>query len=201
MTDQLVLNRHKFETDRDALWKSAADDVDGAYRLNLGCAGIRKPGFINVDKYVPYSNVWRCDMYKLPFKDGTIDLIYSSHSIEHLPIRQAEYALHDWYRILKPGGILFLALPDLGIIMQTLLLPNLSREARRWFMYCLFGFQADMETPQNAVDPPVDPGQFHSSGFSISTLLPELQGIGYKVLEAYNYEGYGTPGLFVRATK
>ncbi len=49
----------------------------------------------------------------LPFHaDNSVDLIYSSHMIEYLDRTEIVPLLQDWYRVLKPGGILRLAVPD-----------------------------------------------------------------------------------------
>ena len=37
-------------------------------------------------------------------EDGAFDFVYSSHCLEHL--RDVEYALVNWIRVLKPSGIL-----------------------------------------------------------------------------------------------
>ncbi len=46
----------------------------------------------------------------LPFRECSLDYIASSHVFEHLsnPI----LALCDWYRVLKPGGIIYMVVPD-----------------------------------------------------------------------------------------
>jgi predicted SAM-dependent methyltransferase len=49
----------------------------------------------------------------VPFSDGTVDFIYSSHALEHLFREDAERLLRDAYRALKPGGRLRVAVPDL----------------------------------------------------------------------------------------
>ncbi len=43
-------------------------------------------------------------------KDGSEHFVIANHLLEHLP--DPIGALKEWYRILRPGGILFLALPD-----------------------------------------------------------------------------------------
>jgi len=45
----------------------------------------------------------------LPFKDGTLDYVLSSHVIEHFfdPIK----ALKEWHRVIKPGGYIFIIAP------------------------------------------------------------------------------------------
>jgi hypothetical protein len=177
-----------------------ASTVEGLF-LNLGSGKRVLNGFVNIDRYTPHPSVLKADIYKLPFKDGTADGLFSAHSLEHLPIRRAYLALKDWHRVMKSGATLILSMPDIDMIMATLLKRDLSTKSRRWFMYTLFGYQADMDCGDQVEDPPVDPGQFHTCGYSKATLLDEMRGIGYVVQEAANYEGYGTPGLYIVATK
>lgn len=46
---------------------------------------------------------------QLPFEDNSVDGVLSSHVIEHFynPLS----ALNEWYRILKPGGYMFIICP------------------------------------------------------------------------------------------
>lgn len=48
----------------------------------------------------------------LPFADNSFDLIYSSHSLEHVPWYLVETTLREWVRILKVGGRLEIWVPD-----------------------------------------------------------------------------------------
>lgn len=50
------------------------------------------------------------DATALPLADGTLDYLCSSHVLEHLPDPLA--ALHEWHRVLRPGGWLYLVVPD-----------------------------------------------------------------------------------------
>lgn len=47
--------------------------------------------------------------YSLEFSDGRFDKVYSFHVIEHIPDTQK--VLSEMERVLKPGGLLFLAYP------------------------------------------------------------------------------------------
>jgi predicted SAM-dependent methyltransferase len=44
------------------------------------------------------------DCRKTPFPDGSFDLVYSSHVIEHVEWYDVERTIAEWARILKPGG-------------------------------------------------------------------------------------------------
>jgi ubiquinone/menaquinone biosynthesis C-methylase UbiE len=52
------------------------------------------------------------DCRHLPFKDGTIDMVYSAHVIEDYTLREQTAILQEWKRCLRPGGIIALLLPD-----------------------------------------------------------------------------------------
>jgi len=172
--------------------------------LNVGCGKNIFDGFLNIDKYYKDSRVLNYDMYNLPYYQNTITTIYSSHSLEHLPIRQAKKCLTNWYTILEKGGMLYLAIPDLEEIMLILTDPTVSDDAKEyWYMYTLFGYQADSSDLGNAhnLEAPVDPGQFHTCGFSKKSISSLLTNCGFTIQEIYNYDGYATPSIWVEAVK
>ena len=43
-------------------------------------------------------------------RDGTYEFVYSSHCLEHM--RSVERALSNWVRVLRPGGFLYVVIPD-----------------------------------------------------------------------------------------
>ncbi len=60
--------------------------------------------------------VWDADD-GLPFKDGSVDGCYASHLLEHLPRETARRLLLECLRVLRSGGVLRLAVPDLEVIV------------------------------------------------------------------------------------
>ena len=52
-------------------------------------------------------------IYGLPLNDNIADYVYSSHFIEHLSKKDASHLIKEMYRILKPGGVLRISVPDL----------------------------------------------------------------------------------------
>jgi predicted SAM-dependent methyltransferase len=57
--------------------------------------------------------VWANATRRLPFDDASVEVIYSCHMLEHLDATEVQQCLKEFMRLLKPGGILRLALPDL----------------------------------------------------------------------------------------
>lgn len=51
----------------------------------------------------------------LPYRESSLFYIYSSHCFEHLYLNQAIEFLRDCFRVLKPGGVLRLVIPDLEL--------------------------------------------------------------------------------------
>ena len=49
----------------------------------------------------------------LPIENGTVDGVYSSHVLEHLPHQDMKIALQNTFKMLKTDGVLRLIVPDL----------------------------------------------------------------------------------------
>lgn len=65
----------------------------------------------------------------LPIPAGSVDVLYSSHMLEHLDRQEANTFLTEVRRLLRPGGIIRLAVPD---IRQHIEQYNLSSNADRF---------------------------------------------------------------------
>src|SRR5260221_14148584 len=78
----------------------------GAPKVHLG-PGKKNylAGWINVDAnmFTGKCDVWTDFTYRLPFRDGTIEALYSHPVIEPLPHLARHFT--EAYRCLKPGGV------------------------------------------------------------------------------------------------
>lgn len=82
--------------------------------LNLGCGDIILPGHDNLDIKTG------TDIRHLPYNDGSVDEIYASHILEHFPLNETDALLKEWLRVLKPNGIIRLAVPDMKKVMAEI---------------------------------------------------------------------------------
>jgi glycosyltransferase involved in cell wall biosynthesis len=83
-------------------------------KLHLACGHDYTEGYINVDFYAPEDAKCdvRFDVMKLPYPDNSVDEIKAFHIIEHFHFFDIQEVLKEWYRVLKPGGRLWLETPD-----------------------------------------------------------------------------------------
>jgi len=131
------------------------------------------PGFINVDA-TPFSHIHYVggvdDLGMFPNKSA--DLIYASHVLEHITHKNLVNVLREWYRVLKEGGVLRLAVPDLDKIID---------------IYKVAG--NDIQSIVN----PLMGGQdydynFHQSIFNDKYLRQLLRSVGFKKVSGWNSE-------------
>src|ERR1700680_660258 len=118
-------------------------------KLNLGCGPNAPVGWVNVDGSwnAWFSNhqflrtalrvvgvidanhgaQWKArplvhDLTKpLPFEENTFSCVYASHILEHLYLADAQTLLSECRRVLRPGGVIRLVVPDLRSIAATYL--------------------------------------------------------------------------------
>lgn len=57
----------------------------------------------------------------LPLKDNSFDLVYASHSLEHVPWYLVNDALSECFRVLAPGGKIEIHVPDFEYIVKCYL--------------------------------------------------------------------------------
>jgi ubiquinone/menaquinone biosynthesis C-methylase UbiE len=62
--------------------------------------------------------VLRGDCTCIPLSDASVEVLYSSHMLEHLDRDEARKFLSEARRVLSVGGILRLAVPDLALLVR-----------------------------------------------------------------------------------
>lgn len=90
--------------------------------LNLGCGSSFHPDWVNIDFIPASSKVIAHDLRKpLPVGSNSWDVVYASHVLEHFSRGEARAFLMECYRVLRPGGVLRIVVPDLEMIARLYL--------------------------------------------------------------------------------
>ncbi len=104
-TDQKLFDQHRQQT--------------GPKRLHLGCGTHRLAGWLNTDYYPRTFEVMHLNaVTRYPFPDDVFDVAFSEHMIEHVPYSAGASMISECYRVLKPGGRIRLATPDLAFLLD-----------------------------------------------------------------------------------
>jgi ubiquinone/menaquinone biosynthesis C-methylase UbiE len=140
-------------------------------KLHIGSGDKILKGFVNVDiRNLPGVDVVT-DIHDLSLFEGDdIELIYCSHVLEHVPRFKYMDILQNWYSILKIGGKLRLAVPDIeSVFKHYSKYKNL--EILRGF---LWGGQTYDEN-------------YHYCGWDFETLSRDLKSVGFDIISRYNW--------------
>lgn len=132
-------------------------------RLNLGSRDRAIPGFLGMDcDQHPGVDVVGdiCDLSR--YADASVAEIYASHCLEHFPHVKTLDVLKEWSRVLEPGGILYVAVPDFKRTVDLYLKAGLND----WVQNYLWGDQGY-------------PTAFHYAGFDEGRLRKLLLAAGF----------------------
>ena len=150
-------------------------------KVNLGCGENYIPGFTHVDlDTYPHIDHQR-DIRDLDiFDDNSADLIYSSHSLEYFDRIEVKAVLKEWIRVLKPGGVLRLAVPDFEAMVKVYL--NYRDLDHRGILGPLYG-----KWPYKTVGEKVDTF-YHKTTYDFKSLKNTLENAGLTKIKRYNWK-------------
>lgn len=121
-----------------------------------------------------FPHIHHKDITKLPFDDNVVDLIYSSHVITYFDRQEIIPILQEWKRVLKPGGIMRIAVPNF-LIMAKLYMDG--RYQLKNFLGPLYG---RMEVGGKCI--------YEKTVYDCGDLMELLSSIGMRKLRRYNWQ-------------
>ena len=87
--------------------------------VNLGCGAHTSKEFINIDTRTMPEIHYIHEVQKLPmFQNNSVDLLYASHLVEHIPRNELPTVFREWYRVLKVGGVLRFGVPNFDALIE-----------------------------------------------------------------------------------
>lgn len=140
-------------------------------KLHLGCYQKKIHGYVNIDIRPEVQPDVIDDVFKLEkVEDESADVIYACHVLEHARPEEAQKALKRWYDVLKPSGILRLAVPDLEAVGKYYAKTGNLDELRSF----IYGSQKH-------------PYDTHYTGWDFKSLEKQLRGIGFWNVHLYDW--------------
>jgi SAM-dependent methyltransferase len=120
-------------------------------KLQIGTGPNPLPGWLNTD-FAPDTypehrgTIVRLDAAKLfPLPDATFDYVFSEHQIEHIAEPAAHVMVAECFRILRPGGRIRIATPDLDAIV-SLREGELDEPARHYVDWVMTRFRPNVRS-------------------------------------------------------
>jgi predicted SAM-dependent methyltransferase len=163
-------------------------------KLNIGCGTSVVEGWVNIDNSpsillsrLPFGRrifrtpdwprgVRRADVRKgIPFPDSSVSIVYSSHTFEHFTYEESLAVSRECFRVLSPGGILRIVVPDLGIMVRDYLAGAADPMASHRFVSRLL-----LTTSVRDI---LHPGAHHKQMFDARSLAHMLQEAGFPAPE------------------
>lgn len=119
----------------------------------------------------------------LPYDADQFDLVYASHVLEHIPWFNTARALADVHRILKPGGVFEVWVPDFAYLIRCYLRRECGDDWRKFNddsdpMVWLNGRLFTYGGPDGLGDP-----NWHRAVFDERSLQDHLYNAGFKLIE------------------
>lgn len=82
-------------------------------KLYVGCGDKRYPGYTGVDAVKRAGADIIAPADAIPLKDNSVDEVLAVHLVEHVHFWEAPKLFAEWFRLLRPGGLVVVELPDL----------------------------------------------------------------------------------------
>lgn len=139
-------------------------------KLHLGCFNKKIYGFTNIDIRTEVNPDLVDDAFILKtIKNDSIELIYTSHMLEHKNRKDGLLALTRYYQVLKNNGELYLSVPDLERVFEHyIFFKNLDKI--KCFLY----------GSQNYIE------DHHLNGWDFKTIKKDLESVGFKHVERFD---------------
>ena len=198
-------------------------------KLNLGCASNIMEGYVNIDQddieeirkrypnkeFSKDAKIFTYNIFKLPYKDGTVDEVIADGFLEHLSFIEEKQFFLEMKRVLKKDGILSFAVPNFELVVKLWLnakdewndffrLDDEAIEQEHWFGTYTYNsnnrwgyLTAMLYGSQNGE------GQFHQNCYTIPKIKSILKKLDFNDIEfeEFLWKGNRDPMIRTKAKK
>ena len=131
----------------------------------------------------------------LPIPDNSVRGVYASHILEHLAYHDFKKALQNTFRILEPGGIFRLIVPDLQERANRYIeeVSSGSPEASMNFMRdCCLGLKSKPKSVLGRIRQQIG-GSAHLWMWDEPSIIERLKLVGFNDIRRCEFGDYGDP--------
>jgi predicted SAM-dependent methyltransferase len=174
-------------------------------KINIGSGLSGAPDWYNIDNSptillsrLPLGRLlfrtpdWPKDVHRhnvkkgLPFADQSVRYIYSSHTFEHFTWDDSLRVTKECFRVLQPGGVIRLVVPDLGLIVREYLEDSDPLASHRFLSRLSF---------RHSIKDLIHPGANHSQMFDKHSLAHLLRQSGFAQTEVSRFRESRIPDI------
>ncbi|MBK5284703.1 MAG: methyltransferase domain-containing protein [Bacteroidia bacterium] len=170
--------------------------------VNIGAGSAGKNGWINMDAINnnKINCLWDCRK-NLPFGDNSVKAIFTEHFIEHLDYDvEIPLLFSDMYRVIKPGGIIRIIVPDAEKYMRAYLQSGWNElEKVRPLIdnHVDYYSKKTMNTKMELVNFVFRQDYQHKFAYDFETLKYKLAEAGFKKIVQQNFNQSLNPELII----
>jgi predicted SAM-dependent methyltransferase len=154
-------------------------------KLHLGCGVSSLAGWVNVDTR---DGDVRMDLrWPLPFTDRSVRYVFACHVIEHF-YRKSELPrlLSEVHRVLAPGGVLRLVVPDIEKCLRAYVSADdqfFADRSQTWHWATSCKTRLDHFLAYAGADQSLEDFDGHKYGYDFETLSLLLREVGFNTIE------------------
>jgi predicted SAM-dependent methyltransferase len=117
--------------------------------------------------------------FLFPIPDSSVWCIYSSHAFKHFTYKESRTVARECHRVLRPGGVLRIVVPDLGILVRDYLADRADAMASHRIISRLL-LTAGLRDIVHA-------GAHHKQMFDARSLVHVLREVGFPTPEVSTF--------------
>ena len=165
--------------------------------LNVGSGGRGLPDWVNIELIRHADTTLRLDVRRpLPLADASVKRILAEHVIEHLDFASdAPAVLREFHRVLEPGGIARIIVPDAERFVQAYASGDKAQwRALGWDVDAL---PHDIHTPMHVLNHVFHQGGEHCFAYDFDTLKLALERAGFAAVVRQAFRRSHDPQLAI----
>jgi predicted SAM-dependent methyltransferase len=165
--------------------------TDAGLLVNIGCGPYGREGWVNLDGW-PQPGVSRLHDCRrsLPLPDGSARGVFCEHFLEHVDyVEEAPVLLAECRRVLRPGGVLRVVVPDAALYLRAYASPDWA------YLRRLHG--GSPRTKMEAVNEVFRGGWRHKFAYDFETLAELLRDAGFREVTRSGFAASRLPDLAI----